>query len=59
MISIQLCSFIEPPFWGGRGKKLQTVQRSVIFILNVLLESNIHFTYPSIIIAKNNVGIFT
>ena len=41
------------------SKISKTVQDNLIFILNVLWESSIHFTQLSIIIAKNNIGIFT
>ena len=41
------------------NKISKTVRRNLIFILNVLWESSIHFTQLSIIIAKKNIGIFT
>ena len=34
-------------------------QNSMFFLLNVLLESTIHFTQLSLVLAKKNVGIFT
>ena len=44
---------------AGISKISKTVQRNLIFILNVLLESSIHFTQFSIVFAKKNIGIFT
>ena len=41
------------------NKISKTVRRNLAFILNVLSESSIHFTYLSIVLAKRNVGIFT
>ena len=40
------------------SKILKTVQSNLHFILNVLLESSIHFTYLSIVLAKKNAAIF-
>ena len=41
------------------SKISRTVQRNLIFILNVLWESSIHFTELSIVLAKKNIDIFT
>ena len=41
------------------GKISKTVQRNLIVILNVLWESGIHYTQLSIVLAKENIGIFT
>ena len=38
-----------------KTEKSKTVQGNLSFILNVLSESSIHFTKPSIVLAKNNV----
>ena len=41
------------------SKILKTVLHNLLFILNVLSESSIHFTQLSIVLAKRNVAIFT
>ena len=41
------------------SKISKTVQPNLIFTLDILLEFSIHFTQLSIVIAKENVGIFT
>ena len=40
------------------SKISKTVQRNLIFFLNVLWESSIHFTHLSIVLTKKNIGIF-
>ena len=37
----------------------KTVKRNLIFTLNVLWESAIHFTQLSIVLAEKNIDIFT
>ena len=37
----------------------KTAKLNLIFILNVLWESAIHFTQLSIVLAKKNIDIFT
>ena len=37
----------------------KTVQRYLTFVLNVLAESRVHFTYFSIVLAKKNDVSFT
>ena len=41
------------------GKISKTFPHNLIFILNIFSEYNIHFTYLSIVLAQNNVGILT
>ena len=44
---------------ANNSKISKTGKRNLIFILNVLWESSIHFTQLSIVLVKKNIDIFT